>query len=217
MAEPRVSDESVAAWCASGEGKSATIHVRFPEDMEALALDLRDSRAEVARLREALKGATHFDASADELERLRETVNEEVAQFNAGVERAEKHTGPWPLSAREYEPTTTDRILADLGERDHDSFGSGFAWGAYERMARTLAAVEPVVRAAVAYWAAINEPGFQIVSAPLDAAVDALRPETRAEYTGEVYLHAASTAGKTFRDDGATTPEGCEAQDEGFA
>ena len=88
---------------------------------------------------------------------------------------------------------------------------------AYLLLARTLAAVEPVVRAAVAYWAAINEPGFQIVSAPLDAAVDALRPETRAEYTGEVYLHAASTAGKTFRDDGATTPEGCEAQDEGFA
>lgn len=77
-------------------------------------------------------------------ERLR-SYNEEVAQFNAGVQRAEKHEGPWPLDPREYDVPASVRM--ERGEHDHDSFGSGFAWGAYERMAKALDAAGQAVAA----------------------------------------------------------------------
>lgn len=78
----RVSDEDVARHCAPG----STSH---PFETRNFALDLRDARAEIVRL----SGQTHYDASAEEAARLKETnakLNRRVQEMESAAARLAK-------------------------------------------------------------------------------------------------------------------------------
>lgn len=127
-----------------------------------------------------------------EIARLKREYDEEVLQFNAGHNRAERHNGPWPKSAREFEPDSTERALQGLGDKDHDTFGSGFAWGAYERLVSEIARLNGQTQ---------FDPNAEL-QARLDEAramLDAVRPVVREAYT---FRDALRPAGDCTPHDG---------------
>lgn len=111
-AKPRVSDERVARLTCPGNIVEVSLEEarEFPSLWRDLALDLRDARAEIARL----NGQTHYDASAEEAARWRE-----CAQALAGVVR--------PISNARRRIDTTKLMMLTLTNADRDAHGR--QWG----------------------------------------------------------------------------------------
>ena len=172
-----------------------------------------DASAELARLREMLEAANDARLTAAMAhEELAQTARDlasrlaEARSANAKLNRRAQKAESVGIRMVAIEKRISEHKRGKPLGRIEAQFALAAAQVDADAMCARLAEVEPVVRAAVK-WRAAKLPADAMRSCEdMVSAVDALRPETRREYEGE-----------RFRDDTATTPEGCEAQDEGFA
>lgn len=120
MTPPRVSDERLANSIKTSRVPAAATFI-----LDCIK-DLRDARAEIVR--------------------LNATQEREVRQFNAGHDAAEKHEGPLPRNT--FDPSPNDHTGPDgMFEPDEDTWRIGFAFGAYDALARERDALAERVRA----------------------------------------------------------------------